>query len=461
MTTLGGLFPFLFNMNDLVIHLVDGEEDINQVTSLWETLNRNWTYVAVLKEDIPLNLPCGMLGIKLIKDPDDFLGRYLNEIWLTYQGHSVFLIDGNTVGLLENLNHIQDFLNTIPRKGAVHSSSLNPVGISYPSIIPLFGTYYDGEALRITGGFNNRIQDRALLPYEWSKKAISKGYPVIKIGGSEKIKSTPVTTTRPPETRVTEQRIFQGKQPWLYKTTVAILNNGVRPADVKLVRDLWQAQTEKPYIEIYDVSTGPEEIQELLFLENNNTEILNQRPHPYHEIGELEESVYAQMLVRCRTKHLLITDSLTFPKSPTLISELLSICDSTQPVIGYGEVPKVRNLTTRRNVSSSLLMLDTATMDRCHIGFHPRWMKNAYAGQTLEESLKGGLQTFNVMLKNANIQPKLIGNDESSGIQESNHFTRIITNPKVRIQKNGFQDKNLEEMRKTLEDRLRNWEFNS
>lgn len=124
------------------------------------------------------------------------------------------------------------------------------------------------------------------------------------------------------------------KKPWEYKVT-AVIPVLDTPEELVLVVRLLELQTEKPFIQIIDTGSTPENWLKIEALRKEGVEV-----HQLRFEGVIHPSDFPAIAMdfafsACRTPYLFATHADCFLRRSDVLAELLALCDYETPIIGY------------------------------------------------------------------------------------------------------------------------------
>lgn len=359
------------------------------------------------------------------------------------------LLSDTTINSMTAIHHLMMAATRVPKLGAIHGDLGGTLGTRPCQWVPLFGTYYKFKALKLTGYFDGSIRDISLAAGEWATRAQKKGWVSVttycekkelKSESPEILKSTPKRFLQEPEgmeARDQEllapnlnnsQKPWTGStisKPWQHKVTVSIPHHGTKLHQLKLAVDLWRSQTVKPMIEIRDTGSPTKLIPDLLSLEAPDLEVHFSRWRGHKNHFDFQALACDHAMSDCRTPYLVLTHNDLFLNHQTVLEELISQCDSNQPVVGYEMYPR-KDFPYEGMVSHVLTIVHIETMDRIRASWNPRWLKttNPLGGKE-GRGWPSAEVAFNLMLRNAGIKPRIIGKELPMIRQKTTHFDHV------------------------------------
>jgi hypothetical protein len=215
------------------------------------------------------------------------------------------------------------------------------------------------------------------------------------------------------------------KKPWDYQVsaTIAVLD-AVEP--LKLAVQLLQLQTIKPYIILVDTGSTPENYKEIEQLRSENIEVhslkLNAVEHPSDFVAmacDLAGSV-------CRTKYMLWTHADCFLTRRDVIEELLELCDTENPVVGYRLSPRAHD-NWKDMFGHTLTMTEMSKYLEYRIMWNLKQFCNFYGfpNHKPDESRPNLPDTeyfANLIYQDCGVKATLIGDEENFKRNITDHF---------------------------------------
>lgn len=366
------------------------------------------------------------------------------------QGKGVLLLSDETYKVIKHLSEIERVVETFLRVGSVTVRSDVPPGTRVVGYNPLWGTWYQRDALRAVGSFDGAIRDTAVAAYRWAGLAQRQGWVQLEVyqdrveigsGGAElAAPGSPAEPTRDGWVVPHRNSGTGARQPWSFPVTVAIPHYGGHYRLLLACLESWRLQTRNPYICVYDTGTCYVDYPTLFSLESLDTEIHLCRWHGQRYILSAVSLAYSHAFDDCRTSYLLLTHNDILPISQTILEELISQCDSDHPVVGY------ESLDQTGDIGTQLTLVHVPTLDRLRIGFGVR------PGQR-------PLEQASDQLRQVGIVPRWIGKERAGRVQTPHfeHVGGVVSTQLYRPQQWDTIQNTIEEVIHTTEYRLKIW----
>jgi hypothetical protein len=361
-----------------------------------------------------------------------------------------FLLSDSCLDTLLNLPILSTAASSIPKLAAIHADKNIVPGTRQVKWVPFFGTLYKYKAIKNSGYFDPTLRDISQVANEWADRVAKKGYSeVITLGLDKTIKPSfnDEEVIAPPEltllasAALSDQRDEKilapsrnlgtlkpwqgplGTKPWFSKVTISIPNLGANFRALRTIIDLWRGQTKKPFISIQDTGTDTKNLQDLLSLEASDVEVHLNRWRAHRQMHDFRSLALDHAISDCRTPYLLFTHNDLFPIHQTVLEGLISVCCESQPVVGY-QLPQKGDLYDLM-VSDTFTLIHVETIDRVRASWNPRWGRTFNPSLFKEPEKVPAELTFNLMLRNAGIEPLILGNDLSRTRQLTFHFDHV------------------------------------
>ena len=241
------------------------------------------------------------------------------------------------------------------------------------------------------------------------------------------------------------------KKPWEYDVCAVIpcLNTSeTLPICIELLR----LQSLRPYIMIVDTGSQRDHLKATLDLREEDVEV-----HSIALNGVMHPSDYPAMAMDlamslCRSRFLFATHADVFLKRRNFIQELVSMCSSDCPVIGYELSPRPHD-DWKGMVSHTASLYHMQTMDRIGFGWSLRRLCHEYnivnyKPDPMRPNWPDTEILGNYILRKNNIVPKLIGHEKNqhrTNDENIDHF-RSYTSGKMyspdyfKITKSWYED---------------------
>jgi hypothetical protein len=226
-------------------------------------------------------------------------------------------------------------------------------------------------------------------------------------------------------------------KPWEYRCTVTLACLDT-PDDVAAVVRLWRAQTVRPYIMVIDTGSTPDNLNKLLALRAHDLEVHCLQPngllHPC-DAPAIACSLAADL---CRTKYLIFTHSDVYPCRRDIVEELVGLCETKSPVVGYA-ISKPRPYEVQDTwVGHQLTCVDVDALEEAGcLDFNQRRLCRLFGieDQRPNPALRWFPDTellLNFLLDQAGIVPHMIGEERVGGVYVDDRIehVRALTNSK-------------------------------
>jgi len=206
------------------------------------------------------------------------------------------------------------------------------------------------------------------------------------------------------------------KKPWDYEVTAVIpcLNTF---ETLEICIEILRLQTLNPFIMIIDTGSLKDEIKKVLELKNIDVEV-----HTISLNGVRHPSDYPAMAMDlaftlCRTPYLFATHADCFLRKRTLIEELLDLCKTKSPAVGYELSPRAHEDWVGM-VSHTASMYDMKVMDKINFAWSLRKLCNKYnlvdyQPDPMRPNWPDTEILGNYILRENKIVPYLIGKEEN------------------------------------------------
>jgi len=214
-------------------------------------------------------------------------------------------------------------------------------------------------------------------------------------------------------------------RPWDYQVCAAIPVFG-SPEAVKVCIDTLRCQTERPCIVLVDTGSNSDDFAEIEAMRADDCEVHAIRTratiHPHDNVASAMDLAFSL----CRSPFLFATHADCFLKRRELLAEMVELCKSKSPIVGYGMSP--RNFPAHRwMVSHVCTMFDMKVMDRINAGWcQRRLVVQEGDGKTrVHEPIRGGWPDtdlfWNYQAKAAGITPYRIGREPRADTSFEDH----------------------------------------
>jgi hypothetical protein len=202
------------------------------------------------------------------------------------------------------------------------------------------------------------------------------------------------------------------RKPWDYRVTatLACLDS---PDIVGLAVDLLRLQTERPYLIVVDTGSSAENLDRLEALRGDDLEIHHIRAGAYQHSSDPVALACDLAQARCQTDYLYFTHADCFTRRRGWLADLLWLCDSSTPVVGYQLTDRSHATESWRGMfGHTALMTHVPTVRKANAWWSYQWMLDMGDRPGSEEYWDTEVGFF-WSLKRAGITPKLIGSERN------------------------------------------------
>lgn len=204
------------------------------------------------------------------------------------------------------------------------------------------------------------------------------------------------------------------KKPWNYEITAVIpcLNTF---ETLEICIELLRLQTVRPFIMLIDTGSLDEDLKKTQSLRNEDLEVhtiaLNGVRHPSDYPAMAMDLAFSL----CRTNYLFATHADCYIRKRTLLEELLELCKTKSPAVGYELSPRAHEDWVGM-VSHTASMYDMKIMDQINFSWSLRKLCNRYnivdyAPDPMKPNWPDTEILGNYILRENNIKPYLIGKE--------------------------------------------------
>jgi len=206
------------------------------------------------------------------------------------------------------------------------------------------------------------------------------------------------------------------KKPWHYKVT-AVIPVMDTFEQLNICIQLLKEQSLKPFIVIVDTGSNEEEYKKICGLRNDDVEV-----HSLKFNGVLHPSDFPAIAMDlafscCRTEYLFATHSDVFLRKKTFLNEMIDLCKTKSPVVGYEISPRAHE-DWKGMVSHTATMYHIPTMDIIGFGWSLRRLCNIF---NIKDPIPDPRRPCwpdtellgNYILRSHKIEPHLIGKEEN------------------------------------------------
>jgi hypothetical protein len=226
-------------------------------------------------------------------------------------------------------------------------------------------------------------------------------------------------------------------KPWEFRCTVTLACLDT-PDDVTTVVRLWQAQTVRPFIQIVDTGSTPENLEKVLALRADDVEVHCLQPNAWLHPCDAPAIACSLAADLCRTKYLIFTHSDVYPCRRDVVEELIGLCETSSPVVGYA-ISKPRPYEVKDTwVGHQLTCVDVDVLEEAGcLDFNQRRLCRLFGieDQRPDVSRRWFPDTellMNFLLDKAGIVPHIIGEERVGGVYVDDRLehVRALTNSK-------------------------------
>jgi len=257
------------------------------------------------------------------------------------------------------------------------------------------------------------------------------------------------------------------KKPWEYLVTAVIpcLNT---PETLPICIELLRLQTTRPFIILIDTGSIEENLQKTLALRDQDVEVhtiaLNGVRHP----SDYPAMAMDLAMTLCRSQYLFATHADCFLRKRTLLKDMVDLCHSSSPVVGYELSPRAHH-DWEGMVSHTASMYSMPIMDKIGFGWSLRRLCNDYnivdySPDPMRPNWPDTEILGNYILKKNGITPHLIGSEQNQhrtldeNIDHFRSYTagKMYSPPYFKIASEWYNDARTEAL-----ERIENWRNNA
>lgn len=227
------------------------------------------------------------------------------------------------------------------------------------------------------------------------------------------------TTYAPIKNKLTIASPWEGsssRKPWQYLVT-AVIPVLDTPDELELVIRLLELQTEKPFIQIIDTGSTPENWHKIELFRKEGVEV-----HQLRFDGVMHPSDFPAIAMdfafsSARTKFLMATHADCFLMRRDVIEELLVECIPEVPIVGYEITPRLHD-DWHGMISHTCSMYYMPVMDEIGVGWSLRRLCRLFGIENLKpDPLSPNWPDtellINYIARDAGIKSKIIGTEEN------------------------------------------------
>lgn len=218
------------------------------------------------------------------------------------------------------------------------------------------------------------------------------------------------------------------KKPWHYKVTAVIPLVDTHET-ILICNELLRLQSEKPYILLIDTGTCGDTRRQMEKLQESDCEVhfirLNGVLHPSDFPAMAMDVAFAL----CRTDYLFATHADCFLRNRTFLAELVELCQTVSPVVGYEMSPRAHS-DWHGMVSHTATMYHMPTMDKIGFAWSLRRLCNMYnikdyKPTPLRPNWPDTEILGNYILRYNKIKPHLIGHEQNFARQKDDNIDHL------------------------------------
>lgn len=253
------------------------------------------------------------------------------------------------------------------------------------------------------------------------------------------------------------------RKPWEYEVT-AVIPSLNTPETLPLCIELLRLQTTRPFIMIVDTGSTGEEWDYINNLITPDVEVHSIKLHGVRHPSDYPAMAMDMAFALCRTEYLFATHADVFLNRQDFIEELLQLCKTKSPVVGYQLSPR-NHKDWKGMVSHTASMYHIPTMDKIGFGWNLRRLCNQYGIEDYSPipSRPNWPDTEilgNYILRKNNITPHLVGEEDNNErtLDENLDHIRSYTSLKLYGGENFAKARRLfDEAKKNAEKRIEKW----
>ena len=225
----------------------------------------------------------------------------------------------------------------------------------------------------------------------------------------------------------TNERPWEGscrKKPWRFQITAAIPVLDTYETLATVV-ELLRLQSERPYIVVIDTGSTVEQLEKIESLRAADLEVHTLRLNGVRHPSDFPAMAMDVAFTVCRSPYLFATHADCFLRNRDLLEEMLSLCQTTSPVVGYELSPR-QHEDWKGMVGHTCTMVDMGVMDDIGAGWSMRRLARRFGmcdhePDPCRPNWPDTELLLNYLLRENSIQPHLIGH-------EDNHVRNIDDN---------------------------------
>lgn len=223
----------------------------------------------------------------------------------------------------------------------------------------------------------------------------------------------------PTKGQLSEAKPWEGpsvKKPWEYRVTacIPVLDT---PDEVALVVQLLELQKERPFIQIVDTGSTPENWAKIEKLRSDSVEV-----HQFRFAGVQHPSDFPAVACdfafsSCRTEFCFMTHADCFLMNRDVVGELVGLCSEAVPVVGYEISPRSHKDWVGM-VSHTCSICHMKTMDRIGAGWNLRRLCHMFglddpSPNPLRPNWPDTELLLNYVCRSAGVETMTIGKEEN------------------------------------------------
>ncbi len=251
------------------------------------------------------------------------------------------------------------------------------------------------------------------------------------------------------------------KKPWEY-TVTAVIPALDTTETLEVCIELLRLQTQKPYIVLIDTGSRGEHLGKMRRLQADDLEVhflqLNGVEHPSDFPAIAMDLAFAL----CRSEFLFATHADCFLRKRIFLAELLDMCRTVSPVVGYEISPRSHE-DWKGMVSHTATMYHMPTMDKIGFGWSLRRLCNMYGikdhkPNPARPNWPDTEILGNYILRHAKITPHLIGHETNFDRQTDENIDHLRSYTSSKLYSPAYYQRAKESFEKAKEDALERME---
>lgn len=254
----------------------------------------------------------------------------------------------------------------------------------------------------------------------------------------------------------------EGKKPWHYRVTAAIPHLDT-PETLPVIIDTLRMQTERPFIQIIDTGSTPENLEQVESLRSEDVEVHVLRLNGVRHPSDFPAMAMDLAQSACRTEYLFCTHADCFLRERTVVEGMVELCREHKAV-GYEISPRLHD-DWRGMLGHTCTMFHIPTLDRLGAGWSMRRLATMYGLENHEpDPMRPNWPDtellINYQLREAGITPFLIGSEKNHQRNQTRHFDHCRSLVSGRLYSPEYAAKSQKWLDKAMRDakqRLESW----